>query len=245
MRISKTLIFLISVLALSVVLLIINIKSLPSVKYKIYGGMTPDLKNSELYEDMQSGKSFCFLGDSITVGTLANDTPWYQPLIPYIKGDIMTLAQAGWLSTELVEYSYYIQPADIYVVAIGINDVLFLENGEGAGSADNYVAVLQELSDIIDGISPGAKIYFIAPWPFVNFPESVNGYRTEFSNALCEWCNGSDRIAIDPYEPIMEVLNSEGTSRYMANDFHPNEPDGVGLFSYAVLEQEHLRRIGS
>ena len=44
---------------------------------------------------------------------------------------------------------------------------------------------------------------------------------------------------------IMEILDSEGTSKYMFNDFHPNTPDGVGLFSYAVLQQEHLRRTGN
>ena len=38
-------------------------------KYEFYGGMTDELKDSEFFEDLQSGRSICFLGDSITAGT--------------------------------------------------------------------------------------------------------------------------------------------------------------------------------
>jgi hypothetical protein len=202
MRTNKTPVLLTILLILSAALLaIIIMRSIP-VKYEIYSGMTTELKNSELYEDMQSGKSVCFLGDSIP-------------------------------------------SADIYVIAIGINDVIYLDDGMGAGSPENFIANLEELTNIIRAISPEAKMYFITPWPFVNFPDHIDEYRIEFSNALCAWCNGTDRIAIDPYPVIMEILDSEGTSKYMFNDFHPNTPDGVGLFSYAVLQQEHLRRAGN
>lgn len=245
MRTNKTPVLLTILLILSAALLaIIIMRSIP-VKYEIYSGMTTELKNSELYEDMQSGKSVCFLGDSITAGTVTGGIPWYQPLIPHIQGRIMNISYSGWTSSDLITYGDSIPSADIYVIAIGINDVIYLDDGMGAGSPENFIANLEELTNIIRAISPEAKMYFITPWPFVNFPDHIDEYRIEFSNALCAWCNDTDRIAIDPYPVIMEILDSEGTSKYMFNDFHPNTPDGVSLFSYAVLQQEHLRRTGN
>lgn len=245
MKTSKTPFLLTILLILSAALLaIIIMRSMP-VKYEIYGGLTTELKNSELYEDMQSGKSVCFLGDSITAGTATGGIPWYQPLIPHIQGSIMNLSRGGWTSSDLIAYGDSIPSADIYVIAIGINDVIYLDDGMGAGSSENFIANLEELTSIIRAVSPEAKMYFITPWPFINFPDHINEYRIEFSDALCAWCNGTDRIAVDPYPVIMEVLDSEGTSKYMLNDFHPDTPDGVGLFSYAVLRQEHLRRAGN
>jgi lysophospholipase L1-like esterase len=245
MKTSKTPVLLTILLILSAALLaIIIMRSMP-VKYEIYGGLTAELKNSELYEDMQSGKTFCFLGDSITAGTEVNGIPWYQPLIPYIHGRIMNISCGGWTTSDLIDYGDNIPSADIYVIAIGINDALFLDNGKGAGSPENFISNLEELASIIRAVSPEAKMYFITPWPFINFPDHINEYRIEFSDALCAWCDGTDRIVIDPYPVIMEVLYSEGTSKYMLNDFHPNTPDGIGLFSYAVLQQEHLRRTGN
>ena len=49
---------------------------------RLYGGMTAELKDSTLYKDLKSGKSICFLGDSITSGYHTDEVPWYQPLTP-------------------------------------------------------------------------------------------------------------------------------------------------------------------
>lgn len=75
--------------------------------------MTSNLKESEPYRDMQSGKSFCFLGDSITAGTEIDGIPWYQPLIPYIKVNILNPSCGGWMVTHLIEESDKIPVSDI------------------------------------------------------------------------------------------------------------------------------------
>lgn len=50
---------------------------LMSLSTEVYGGMTDELRDSELYEDFQSGASVCFIGDSITDGGVIYGIPWY------------------------------------------------------------------------------------------------------------------------------------------------------------------------
>ena len=106
----KTTVFLSAVLVVLVLLLLVIVFVMPlfekycytRMKYPVYGGMNEELKDSELYIDMKSGKSFCFLGDSITNGTAINGISWYQPLIPYIKGSISDLSYGGWRVSDLI-----------------------------------------------------------------------------------------------------------------------------------------------
>lgn len=188
-----------------------------------------------LFIDMESGKSFCFVGDSITAGTATEGIGWYEPLTPFIRGEITNFSDPGWTSLKLTEVCNDIPSADVYVIAIGINDVLYIDEAFGATSPEEYVENLQILTDCLKTKSPDATFYFITPWPFLNFPEETYATNDEFVAALTAWCDGEERICIDPFDTIMSTLEVVDTSVYMWNDFHPNAPEGVGLYSYAVL----------
>ena len=215
---------------------------LPDRSISLYGRMTRELRDSELFEDMRSGRSFCFIGDSITYGSVTDGIGWYEPMRPYIKGDIFEFAAGGWTTRSLIGEMEDIPVAEIYVIAIGINDVKFVEYGI---TEEEYISNLQALSEHLLSVSPGAKMYFISPWVLWDHPEEIISRRTEFCEALSSWCDGVQRIYEDPYPVILSVLEKEGADRYMYNDFHPNSPDGVGLFSYSVLQADHMRREGS
>ena len=47
--------------------------------------------NHSLLEDMESGKSFCFVGDSITRGSVTDDIPWYEAIHPRRDNELL-----GW-----------------------------------------------------------------------------------------------------------------------------------------------------
>ena len=51
------------------------------------------------------------------------------------------------------------------------------------------------------------------------------------------WCEEEGFVCIDPFDTIMNVLNEVDTSVYMWNEYHPNAPEGIGLYSYAVLQE--------
>jgi hypothetical protein len=246
----KTTLILSVVLALLVALLIGLIyypihmhNKMKALDYEVWGGMTDELTDSEFYEDMQSGKSFCFMGDSITRGSVIWDIPWYEPLLPYINGEVSQLADGGWVVNDLIKRADKIPDADVYVIAIGINDVLSPYDEGVATTAEEYTASLQELLDCVTAVNPEARVYFISPWIYFNEDPDARG--ESFREAQREWCNGNDSVYIDPLPAMLSVMDEEGATRFMFNGCHPTAPDGVGLYSYGVLEAEHLRRVGT
>jgi hypothetical protein len=247
--ISKTTIILSVVLVMLVAGAILFFKISPQIhkyyvvhrNYKVYGGMTDELKDSEFYEDMLSGKSFCFLGDSITAGSVTEDIPWYQPLIPYISGTVSNFSRGGWTVSNLIDKADNIPEADIYVIAIGINDILFPEDEDSAPTALEFAARCKELGELLTNRSPGSKIYFILPWSFIDSDTSFVERGNRFRSALAQTCIAKGYGYINPDPVIQSVIEDEGASKYMYNDFHPNAPDGIGLYCYAVLMDAHKR----
>lgn len=247
--ISKTTIVLSVVLVMLVAGAILFFKFSPQIhknyvvhrNYKVYGGMTDELKDSEFYEDMQSGKSFCFLGDSITAGSVTEDIPWYQPLTPYISGTVSNFSRGGWTVSNLIDKADNIPEADIYVIAIGINDILFPKDEDSAPTALEFAARCKELGELLTNRSPGSKIYFILPWSFIDSDTSFVERGSRFRSALAQTCIAKGYRYINPDPVIQSVIEDEGASKYMYNDFHPNAPDGIGLYCYAVLMDAHDR----
>lgn len=208
-----------------------------------YGLMTKDLLDSELADDMRSGASFCFIGDSITYGTETGGIPWYHHLEKHISGEIMNFSYGGWTSVTLIEKMDEIPDADIYVIAIGINDVLFPDLLPAANDAREYTDNLKILTDHLKEISADAKFYYITPWIFCGQPADKEMRRIEFAEALKSWCNNKDRICIDPQPLISDVIGKHGRLIFMTpNGYHPDKIFGVGLFCHSVLEAEHQRR---
>ena len=207
-----------------------------------YGRMTSEIRDSELFEDMQSGKSVCFIGDSITEGTETRLTPWYRPMERYIEGDVSNFSHFGWTTSDIAYRIDDIPAADIYIFAIGINDILFQDIRPAATTPEEYTENLDTVISSIRKSSPDAKIYFIAPWPFVNYPEEMTMRREAYSDALHTWCDDNGFIFIDPTPFILSVIEGDNGADYMKDDIHPNRERGCGLYSYAVLDAAHRHR---
>ena len=249
-RLSKTAIILsvVLVLLVSALLFIVFYPKIEHYRilhqnYELYGGMTDELKDSTFYEDLQSGKSVCFLGDSITFGATTNGVPWYQPMVPYIKGKVSNYSTSGWQVKDLINRIDNIPVADIYIIAIGINDILFADKQAASVTADDFARNTDALATLLKSKSNGARIYFISPWSFCNLDESYVIRGNEFRRAMASYCENSDCIYIDADSVIASVIDAEGAEKYMYNQYHPNAPDGIGLFSYAVLKSAHDREI--
>lgn len=205
---------------------------------RLYGRMNNELMDSDIYEDMAGGSSFCFVGDSITCGSMIWGITWYDPLKPYISGEINNFSHSGWNSKDIASMAGDIPSSDVYVIAIGVNDVL---SESGAATAQEYISNMEVICGSLHAENPSSKIYCITPWPLIDQPDDINERRVEYSESLQEWCNGTDIICIDPCPVIMSVMGDTG-SGYMWDNVHPNFRKGVGLYSYAVLMGDHMRR---
>lgn len=209
------------------------------IQYPVYGGMTDELKDSELYKDLQSGKTICFLGDSITSGAETNGIAWYHPLIPYIKGERFNISRGGWMVYHLLEQKEQIPVADVYVIAIGVNDIVFSWGSYAAHTPEDFAERIGKLAENIRSASPDAKIYFVSPWIYFDKDAECNERGVQYRAALNDWCDKNGCICIDP-EPVLEsIINSENRDKYMFDYLHPNAPEGIGLYSYAVLKSNH------
>ncbi len=212
------------------------------IKYKVNDGITEDLKQSELFADLESGKSICFLGDSITRGSATGGIPWYQSVSPYIKGKVTNFSKSGWMVKDLIESGSSIPVSDIYVVAIGINDIIFSKNERTSPDSSEYVKRLEQLARIIEDKSSEAKIYFITPWPISNSNNTLDERFNHFHDAIIEWCESEDYICIDSQPIIDEVRDVDGSEKYMYDEVHPNSTNGVALYCYAVLKAGQERK---
>lgn len=237
-KIRTAILIVIAVLLAGIVITEILIyRNIDKYKYQFYGEMTEDLQDSKLYSDMRSGKSFCFLGDSITIGAVTGLVPWYHHIELEITGEVSNFSNNGWSSKTLKERADEIPVADVYVVAIGINDVVFVKEDKGALTPEEYVENLQAMTDNIRSRSPEAEFYFVAPWPFLKQPEDIEELRDDFAAELDKWCDEQGMEFIDPEGPIEAAFDEDSPKTYMADYLHPNAKKGIGLYSYAVLKE--------
>ena len=206
------------------------------IQYPVYGGMTKELKDSGFYKDITSARSVCFLGDSITSGTATNGIPWYHPLVPLIKGEITNISRGGWMVLDLIEQEERIPAADVYVIAIGINDIVFSWGRDAAHSTEEFTERFGKLTEIIRKISPDAKIYFISPWIFFEQDAECNERGIQYRAVLEDWCSKNGYNFIDPVPVLEQIINDENKDKYYVDYLHPNSPDGIGLYTYAVLK---------
>lgn len=207
--------------------------------YELYGGINDELKDSELFEDMQSGKSFCFLGDSITEGSTI-EIQWYRPLQSYIKGDYVRFSHGGWTVKDLIVNSDRIPVADVYVIAIGTNDVGAFESDWCAATPDVFTDRLDQVSQILKAISPDAKQYYITPWMLVDHGAEMDERGKQFREAEIKWCKETGYVCIDPAPVMLSVFEREGAKKFMRDDgIHPNALNGISLYAYAVLQAAH------
>lgn len=208
--------------------------------------LSDEMRSGLLYPLLKNANTVCFVGDSITEGTKNGGIPWYEPIEHLITGRIKNISIGGCTTKMLLEEKMLPKivsaEADLYVFAIGTNDVRYRDPRICSMNYEEYIVNLQALQDAIRKKRPQAKLIFITPWfstegdlnSKIPFAEKMV-MNQEFSYALKEWCSKSGNIFIDPNKYIGNILNRYPHSRYLTDFIHPNGREGVQLYSEAVL----------
>ena len=212
------------------------------------------MKTGIIYPLLQNSKSVCFVGDSLTEGTKNGGIPWYEPLEHIITdknpalqtGKISNVSVGGCTSKMLLEEKMLQKivnaDAELYVIAIGTNDIRYRDPKICAMTAEEYIANLQALQHEIKNKHPEVKLVFIAPWTSTDgdlnsklpFAEKMK-MNQKYSDALKKWCFESGNVYVDPNTYIADKLNRYPRSRYLTDFIHPNGREGVQLYSEATL----------
>ena len=204
-----------------------------------------ELRQSAFYKALNDANGVCFIGDSVTEGWRNGGVPWYEPLEDAIRGRVIN---CGWGSaTVKILLDRHIEEicnadADLFVVAIGTNDVRYRNPNKCAMDSDVYVERLGELRSKIVERNPNARFVFIAPWystdgdrqTKLQYREKLALY-DEYATALRATCDANGDLFLDPNPYIRSRLDERPHSEFMLDYVHPNATSGVRLYSEAAL----------
>lgn len=203
-----------------------------------------DAKDSILYEKLTAAKSVCYIGDSITEGTVNGGFGWYRPL-ESLSPSVSEYAKGGGTTRTILPGAP--TDADLYVVALGTNDVRYRDDTVCAMTADAYLEELENFVNRVRLVNPKAEFAFIAPWMALENdtvsalpPAERDRLLLQYTEALSAWCLQNGHIYSNPNPDINAVLFKEVQSDYMVDYIHPNRTKGIALYSIAVLKNSRL-----
>lgn len=205
------------------------------------------LANGKFFQSLKAAQNVCFVGDSITHGTKNGGVPWYEPLEPFIGGTIFNASFGGATVKRLISDEFLskiaVVSADLFVVAIGTNDVRYRKEEICAMTPEEYISCIKILREAILKNNPVAKFVFIAPWTSTDGDKiSALEYHAkiklnnQYSEALKNFCETSGDAFINPNSYIKSVLNRRPHRDYLKDWIHPTADKGVILYSEAVLK---------
>ena len=205
--------------------------------------LTDEMRSGILYTAIENSDSICFIGDSLTEGTKNGGCPWYEPILEFTEGKaVSNFSKGGCTVSYLTEHIGDIPESQLYVAAIGTNDVRYRDEKVCAMTAESYVSAIGELKEKLLEKSPGAEIIFIAPWystdgdPFcsLSYNEKTE-LNSEYSEKLKKYCEGEGIGYIDINEELKRRFTESPEREYLLDHIHPNTAKGVLLYSELVL----------
>lgn len=221
-------------------------------------------ENNSMYNILSSTEKICFIGDSITIGTVTDGEGWYSGLLgkfPNIK-KVDVSAIGGQTSASLFEDEDNMKiieesEATTYVIALGINDVIYRYKEEKATTytAGEYVHNMEKLVRIINNKDDNIdhNFIFIAPFEYANkYTHTFSKYiqrentHSEYTSELYNWCTINNYTFVAPMNYVNNTFATvDDLEEYMVDDVHPAYPSGTSLYSKAVYESSVLNSTGT
>lgn len=204
-----------------------------------------------LLKAVSAAESICFLGDSVTDGTKNGGIGWYEPLLAMYPEKQFTRFSEGcktskWLYENATEIAGY--NADLYVVAIGCNDIRYRNSKICAMTAEAYKENLLGLVKTVTQHNSKAKFAFVAPWRSLSFDTNFNvlshadrmSLYKEYTDVLQSFCNDNGHLFLDPNPLIFDNMITPYARVVKGNEIlkdfiHPNAGIGVDAYCKAVV----------
>ncbi len=214
----------------------------------------PPLAWKEEYEGnplvgmMKAASRICFVGDGITEGARNGGYGWYEPLVAMLgKKDVTRWTKDGGKSSFFAEKRSEIAQteADLYVIAIGYNDICDSTFTSCEASAQNLATHIDQLASTLSASKPGTRIVILSPWlsydpdPHCQLPRAVKKQLYAMCDtALEKYCKQKGHLFINPNGYIRQAVIDDHHDRgkYFYDYAYPNADKGIELFSRACVE---------
>lgn len=201
------------------------------------------MRNGVLFRKLEEAQTICFIGDSVTEGTRNGGCPWYEPIEEYLGGrTILNYSKGGCTVSYMTDHQGSIPQADLYVIALGTNDVRYRDKKLCAMTKEAYVEELGKLQAGLKEKSPEAEFVFVAPWcstdgdPYCDMSyDEKTRMNEEYTEALRQYCADNGMIFVNANPYIRRALDKAPSEEYLLDHIHPNSMKGVVLYSEAAL----------
>ena len=199
--------------------------------------------NKIIYKYIKNSNSITFIGDSITKGTKNGYFPWYEPMINcFNKKKIINISRPSY-TTKLIlkDFKNKIMDSksDLYIIALGTNDIRYRNKGICSMDPKEYINKMNQIVNLAK--NKNSKFIFVAPW--FSFPDDTiskinhKNKKTstkKYSLELKKYSETNNYLFIDPNEYLEKII-SKNREKYMIDYIHPNNQDGIELYSESVF----------
>lgn len=194
---------------------------------------------------LASSSKTVYVGDSVTDGCKNGGYGWFEPIArAWPAADYVVEAHGGATIKTLLKDGSKIaaHQAQVYVIAVGTNDIRYRQPQLCAMTAEEYVASIDLLVAQVLGQNPHASFVFVAPWPsldmdpFTRVPHQQKAaIYAEFTEALRQYCHDRGHLFADPSAEILAAINLKPGNHYLKDHIHPNATRGIRLYSQKFI----------
>ena len=194
--------------------------------------LTNEDKSTPLYNKINKSNKICFIGDSITNGFKNGYYPWYIPLMKNFNKEVVNISKEGYTAGDIVYiFSKDIKESncDLSIINVGTNDIRYHKT-----DVNKYIDDIKKIIELTDG-----EVILLAPWQTTEKDNRIDKNDQEKRKLYEIYNNELKRIEnayyIDPNPYIKKALKKDGEDTYLLDGVHPNNDEGIKLYSYAVL----------
>lgn len=196
-------------------------------------------KETTVYKMIEKSSKICFIGDSITEGTMNDYHPWYETLmINFDDKSIENISKGSYTSDNILEsFSKRIKNSncDLNIINIGTNDIRY--------SMTNSEKYISNIKKIIKNMQDSSNIILLSPWETYSNDKIIGSNITmkknlygEYNKKLIELAENNDNIQyINTNRYIKSYIYKYGENEFLLDGVHPNDKMGIDLYSFSVI----------
>lgn len=210
----------------------------PTEKERLPLELTDKDKETDTYKLIEESNKVCFIGDSITEGTMNEYHAWYEPLMDNFDKEIINISKGSYTTYDVIkDFSENIENSDcdLSIINIGTNDIRYNKT-----DSNDYI---DNIKKIISYTNENSKVLLLSPWETYSNDKIIGDYILykkdlygKYNEKLIDLSEKNDNIYyMNPIRYIKSNIMKDGEEYYLLDGVHPNNNEGIKLYSYGVL----------